>query len=133
MTPLAFSPINSTKNTLNNLRCSWQEFRARRDQDQQELVGKESNSLEDVESGVIHSEEDVYTEYADSRRDEWTQKMLPALKRIRLHVLVEECRGRMSRRALIDLRAGRSRPHRRNWEFLAMVLRKLFSRPAAMH
>jgi hypothetical protein len=70
-------------------------------------VGKESNSLEDVESGVVHSEEDVYTEYADPRRDGWTQKMLPALKRIRLHVLVEECRGHLSRRALIDLRAGR--------------------------
>lgn len=88
-------------------------------------VGKESNSLEDVESGVIHSEEDVYTEYADPRRDEWTQKMLPALKRIRLHVLVEECRGHLSRRALIDLRAGRSRPHRRNRELLLSILRKL--------
>src|ERR1700722_9647063 len=96
MTPLAFSPINSTKNTLNNLRCSWQEFRARRDQDQQELVGKESNSLEDVESGVIHSEEDVYTEYADSRRDERTQKMPPGLIRSCLHGLVEVARGRVA-------------------------------------
>jgi hypothetical protein len=94
-------------------------------------VGKESNSLEDVESGVVHSEEDVYTEYADPRRDESTQKMLPALKRIRLHVLVEECRGNLSRRALIDFRAGHSRPHRRNREFLAMVLRKLRSKPTA--
>jgi hypothetical protein len=88
-------------------------------------IGKEANSLEDVESGVVHSEGDVYTEYADSRRDEWMQKMVPALKRIRLYVLVEKCTGRLSRRELIELRAGRSRPHRRNQEFLETILRKL--------
>lgn len=88
-------------------------------------IGKEANSLEDVESGVVHSEAGVYTEYADSRRDEWMQKMVPALKRIRLYVLVEKCTGRLSRRELIELRAGRSRPHRRNQDFLETVLRKL--------
>jgi hypothetical protein len=88
-------------------------------------VGKESNSLEDVESGVVHDEEDVYTEYVDIRRDEWTQMMQPALKRIPLHVLVEECRSRISRRALIDLRAGRSRPHRRNQELLRSILARM--------
>jgi hypothetical protein len=85
-------------------------------------VGKESNSLEDVESGIVHSGEDVYTEYADSRRDEWTQKILPALKQIRLRVLVQKLRGRLSRRAIIDLRAGRSRPRRRTLLLLAAVV-----------
>lgn len=34
-------------------------------------IGKESNNLEDVEAGLIHSAQNVYTEYVDSRRDEW--------------------------------------------------------------
>jgi len=35
-------------------------------------IGKESNHLEDVDAGLIHSEDSVYTEYCDKRRDEWT-------------------------------------------------------------
>lgn len=88
-------------------------------------IGKESNILEDVESGSVHSEGSVYTEYTDSRRDEWETKIRPALKKVPLRILVENCRGRLSRRALIDLRAGRSRPHRKNREFLVSILRKL--------
>jgi hypothetical protein len=34
-------------------------------------IGKESNSLEEVESGMEHSAENVYTEYPDATR-EWT-------------------------------------------------------------
>jgi hypothetical protein len=88
-------------------------------------IGKESNSLEDVEGGLVHSEQNVYTEYPDPNRDEWMTKILPALKKIPLRNLVEECCGRLSRRALIDLRAGRSRPHRKNRELLESILRKL--------
>jgi hypothetical protein len=88
-------------------------------------IGKESNILEDVESGLVHSDQDAYTEYTDPRRDEWTTKIRPALKKVPLRVLVRECRGRLSRRALIDLRAGRSRPHRKNQELLAAISRKL--------
>ncbi len=40
-------------------------------------IGKESNSLEEVESGLIHSEQNVYTEYPDPRRDEWQTKIVP--------------------------------------------------------
>jgi hypothetical protein len=88
-------------------------------------IGKESNSLENVESGLEHDEKNVYTEYVDLKRDEWAAKMFPALKRIPLKVLVERCRGKLSRSALIDLRAGRSRPHRKTRELLMRVLRKL--------
>ena len=88
-------------------------------------IGKESNSLEDVESGLIHSEQSVYTEYPDPRRDEWQTKILPALKAIPLKSLVEACEGKLSRRALIDLRAGRSRPHPKNQEMLAAIVKKL--------
>ena len=93
--------------------------------DEIKYIGKESNSLEEVESGLIHSAQSVYTEYPDRRRDEWTTKLQPALRKIPLGILAKECRGRISRRALIDLRAGRSRPHRKNQELLASIVQKL--------
>jgi hypothetical protein len=83
-------------------------------------IGKESNRLEEVESGMIHNADSAYTEYPDRRRDEWQTKILPALKRIRLVELV--AKTGMSRRALIDLRAGRSRPHPRNQKLLAHIV-----------
>ena len=45
-------------------------------------IGKESNRLEEIEAGVIHSPESVYTEYPDPSRDEWQTKILPLLKRV---------------------------------------------------
>ncbi len=71
-------------------------------------IGKESNSLEAVQEGSEGSAEVVYTEYADPRRDEWETKIRPALRKMSLRTLVEKTG--MSRRALMDLRAGRSRP-----------------------
>ena len=91
--------------------------------EQIKYIGKESNSLEDVESGLVHSARSVYTEYSDPRRDEWQTKILPALKKVPLKILVEK--SGMSRRALMNARAGRSRPHRKNRELLAVLLRKL--------
>ncbi|HEY2822449.1 MAG TPA: hypothetical protein VGJ06_15500, partial [Candidatus Acidoferrum sp.] len=88
-------------------------------------IGKESNSLEEVDSGLIHSEKNVYTEYPDPSRDEWSTKILPALKRVPLSVLVKACSGFLHRRAIVDLRAGRSRPHRKNREALVTILGKL--------
>ncbi len=91
--------------------------------EQVKYIGKESNSLEDVESGLIHSAQNVYTEYPDPRRDEWQTKILPALKKVPLSRLMK-LSGK-SRRMLIDARAGRSRPHRKNQELLASIVRKL--------
>jgi hypothetical protein len=91
--------------------------------DEVKYIGKESNSLEDVESGMIQSAQSVYTEYADPRRDEWQTKILPALKKVPLLRLVKiSC---MSRRARMDLRAGRSRPHRKNQQLLTSILTNL--------
>ncbi|MGH9682860.1 MAG: DNA polymerase [Candidatus Acidiferrales bacterium] len=84
-------------------------------------IGKESNQLENVHAGLIHSEKSVYTEYTDARRDEWATKLLPVLRKPPLRVLVRKCRGRISRRALIEMRAGRSSPHRKNQEILRTV------------
>jgi hypothetical protein len=39
-------------------------------------IGKESNSLEEDDSGLFHSTENVYTEYADPRRDGWEQSIV---------------------------------------------------------
>jgi hypothetical protein len=85
-------------------------------------IGKESNSMENVESGLEHDEKNIYTEYVDPKRDEWTTKILPILKKTPLKVLVENCRGKVSRSGLIKLRAGHSRPHRKNQLLLAGIL-----------
>jgi hypothetical protein len=88
-------------------------------------IGKESNSLEAVEAGLIHSEHGVYTEYPDERRDEWRVKILPALKKMPVPDILKECD--MSRSALVEVLAGRSRPHRANREKLATIARRLVS------
>lgn len=83
-------------------------------------IGNESNSLEDVESGLIHSAENVYTEYPDSKRDEWQTVIVPTHRKISLSVLAKE--SGLSRRMLIDARLGHSRPHPKNRELLAAKL-----------
>jgi hypothetical protein len=93
--------------------------------DQIKCIGKESNSLEDVDAGLIHSEKNTYSEYVDPKRDEWATKTQPALKKASLSVLVGECGRRLSRRELIELRAGRSRPHSKTRELLESILTDL--------
>ena len=93
--------------------------------DKIKYIGKESNSLEDVAAGLEHSQQDVYTEYPDPSRDEWETKIRPALRDAKLADLVQQCKGAISRRALIDLRAGRSRPHRKNQDIIVAVLERL--------
>jgi hypothetical protein len=82
--------------------------------DQIKYLGKKSNSLEEVDAGLVHSEQNGYTEFPDPRRDEWRTKILSALRTIPLTVLEEM--SELSRRVLIDIRAGRSRLHRKNHE-----------------
>jgi hypothetical protein len=91
--------------------------------DQIKYIGKESNSLEDVESGLIHSEQSVYTEYPDPRRDEWETTIIPALKRITLSIL--ELETGLSRRTLIYARNGRHRPRAKHQQVIAATLAKL--------
>src|SRR5689334_9681051 len=88
------------------------EFEIRRRCEQVSYIGKESNALEEVESGLVHLAENVYSEYVDSRRDEWETKIRPALMKLPLSVLIRETG--LSRRMLIKARRGRARPHRRN-------------------
>jgi hypothetical protein len=90
---------------------------------QVKYIGKESNSLEEVEAGLIHSEQNVYTEYIDPRRDEWRTTILPALKKAPLSLLEEK--SGLCGRMLMKARAGTTRPHRKNRERLAAILREL--------
>jgi hypothetical protein len=88
-------------------------------------IGKESNSLENVDGGMVHSEQNVYTDYADPRRTEWIVKIQPALKRAKLKALVKACGNKFSRREIIEQRAGRSKPHCKTLELVVGVLKKL--------
>jgi len=74
------------------------------------------NALGDVEAGLIHSEDGVYTEYPDPQRDEWVTNILQVLK-MPLAMLIEKTG--LSRGALLDLRAARHRPHAKNSELVA--------------
>lgn len=80
---------------------------------------------EDVQSARVHAAQEVYTEYVDPRRDEWHTKRLPALKKAPLAQAVKMCNGKPSRRAIIDLRAGRSRPQPKNQKLLTKILQQL--------
>jgi hypothetical protein len=86
-------------------------------------IGKESNKLEDIEAGTIHSAQLVYTEYPDPRREEWETKILPLLRRFPVRVLVRLTNksASMLRRTL----SGRSRPQANNQILLKSVLRKI--------
>lgn len=86
-------------------------------------IGKESNRLEEIESGTIHSAQTVYTEYPDPRREEWQTKVLPALRKFPVRVLTRLTNK--SRSMLTRTLAGRSRPRRRNQIVLTAALRKI--------
>jgi hypothetical protein len=93
--------------------------------DEIRFIGKESNSMENVESGLEHSGQNVYTYYPDAKRDEWATKILPALRKAPLKLLVNECHPHLKRRAIIDQRAGRSRPRRKAKDLLTVILSRL--------
>jgi len=90
--------------------------------EQLKYIGKESNSLEEVEAGLIQSPENVYTEYVDPRRDVWQTKILPALRKLPTEILVRE--SGLSPTTIKDTLAERSRPYPKNREGLASVARK---------
>jgi len=91
--------------------------------DQIKYIGKESNSLEEVEAGLEQSAENVYTIYTDPRRDEWQTKILPALRKIPPPILVKM--SGLSPTTIKDTLAGRSRPYSKNQKNLGEILRKL--------
>jgi len=85
-------------------------------------IGKESNLLDDVQTGLVHASQNVYTEYVDPRRDEWQTVILPALNDMTVSMLIEKTG--MSRRALQYLRKGGRRPQPKNLEKLEKAARE---------
>jgi hypothetical protein len=86
-------------------------------------IGKESNSLEEVEAGLVHSPENVYTLYPDRRRDEFQTKILPAMRKIPPAILMKM--SGLSLTTIKDTLAERSRPYRKHQEVLASLARRL--------
>jgi hypothetical protein len=58
------------------------------------------------------------------RRSEWIVKIQPALQKVELKVLVTACETKLSRREIIELRAGRSKPHRKTQDLLVWILER---------
>jgi len=54
-------------------------------------------------------------------RTEWIVKIQLALRNAKLKELVKACGGKPSRREIIELRAARSKPHRKNRELLKSI------------
>jgi hypothetical protein len=81
-------------------------------------IGKESNRLEEVEEQSALDPNDTYTEYPDPRRDEWSTKVLPVLKKMPVSKLMAETG--LSRATIQAIRAGR-RPHPKNQHVLTPV------------
>lgn len=72
------------------------------------FIGKESNKLEDVDAGAAADDRDVYTEYPDRRRDEWTTKTLPILRQASVKAIIDSTG--IARRTVQRIRNGHSKP-----------------------
>jgi hypothetical protein len=64
--------------------------------------------------------------YDDPQRSEWITKIQPALKKAKPNILERLCQSKLSRREIIELRAGRKKkPHRKTQELLVGILHNL--------
>lgn len=79
-------------------------------------VGKESNRMEEVEAGVVHDPDEVYTEYEDALRDPWQTLVVQVLKQMPLR-LIQEQTG-LSRSQIKAVRNGHARPRPKSREAL---------------
>ncbi len=82
-------------------------------------VGKEANKLEEVEVGLEHDPETVYTEYRHPERDSWRTQVLPILRQLPQAELAEA--AGLSVRRLRDLLSGRAQPRPQTEAVLARV------------
>jgi hypothetical protein len=91
--------------------------------DQIRYIGKESNRLEDVDSGLVHAAQNVYTEYPDPRRDEWQTKIIPALQKIPAPLVAGQTG--LPERTLREAISGRSTPRLKTQMILTTFVHKL--------
>ncbi len=85
-------------------------------------IGKESNQLEEVERGLVHSRDAVLEEYLDPANDPWENVVVPILKRIPAAELAQA--ADVSERTIKALRNRRRRPSPRVWEALIRVVKE---------
>jgi hypothetical protein len=83
-------------------------------------VGKESNQLEEVEAGLVHDPDEVYTAYVDPDQDPWRRLVVPVLKRMPLRAIQEQTG--LSRSQIKAIRNGHARPHATHREELAQAV-----------
>lgn len=83
-------------------------------------VGKESNRVEDVEQGLVHSWDDVLGRYHDED-SEWKNVLLPRLRAMSRSMAVELLG--LSERAVSALRGGYNRPSRSTLSRLRQYIR----------
>ncbi len=82
-------------------------------------VGKESNRLEEVELGIEHSPDEIWTEYVDPSRDPWRTLVLPVVKQIPAKQLADATGLAVS--TVKAARKGHTSPHERNRKTLVRV------------
>ncbi|MEA2596172.1 MAG: hypothetical protein QOF01_2641 [Thermomicrobiales bacterium] len=82
-------------------------------------VGKESNKLEEVEAGLEHDAEAIWTVYEDLSKARWMTELLPTLKQMRM-ADIATATG-LSTRALRAIRNGHALPNVRNRRVIETV------------
>jgi hypothetical protein len=90
-------------------------------------VGKESNKLEEVQAGLVHDPDEVYTEYRDPAENPEWEAVVRVLQTIPRKLLIEQTG--LSRSTLKAVCNRRCMPHRRNREALIRAIRA-YSRSA---
>jgi hypothetical protein len=71
-------------------------------------VGKESNKLEEVDAGIEHDPDEVYSQFADPRREPWFSVILPVLRELSCRLMASE--AGISTRAIGKLLRESSQP-----------------------
>ena len=74
-------------------------------------AGKESKRLEEVEAGLGHVPDEIWTEYRDLGRDPWQMLVTPVLRSIPSRLLAEATDR--STRSVREIRNGHARPRPR--------------------
>ncbi len=97
--------------------------------------GKESNRLEEVNAGLVHDPEEVYTAYEDPSHGPWQTLVRPVLKQIPVRRLQGETG--MSPSQLKAIRNGHALPHFTHREAhirgVGAWAREHLPHPAGMH
>jgi hypothetical protein len=82
-------------------------------------IGKESNRLEEVQSGLVHTYRDAVFVYGEQGFDSWARRVLPVLRRIPVGLLAEL--SGLNRRTVQRLRNGGTYPRPKNKEVLTAI------------